>query len=66
MEDFIVSLKKLMICEYGYGEDVDILIKKYPYIVIGGIMAGHHALRATVIAILRAEDENGKTNANNH
>ncbi len=58
MEDFKTLLKKLMVCENFYSEDeADRLIKKYPDIIIQGIMKGNFALRATVMAIGMKEDE---------
>ena len=61
MEDFVVLLKKLMIMENGYTENEAMaLIKKYPNIIIQGIMRGPFALRSIVMALeMKEERENG-------
>ncbi len=57
MEDFIALLKAMMIEENGYSrDDTDRLIKKYPDIIIQGIMTGNIALRATIVAIKMKEN----------
>jgi hypothetical protein len=56
-EDFVVLLKKLMIAEFNYSDAAaDSLIKKYPDIIMQGIMSGNFALRATVMAIQMKEE----------
>ena len=57
-EDFVVLLKALMIEENGYtAEDADRLIKKYPSIIVRGIISGNIALRGTIMTIERKEVE---------
>lgn len=58
MEDFVVLLKKLLISENGYTENEAMaLIKKYPDIIMQGIMKGPFALRAVVMALEMKEAE---------
>jgi hypothetical protein len=57
VEDFVVLLRGLMIEEFNYSDaDADSLIKKYPDIIMRGIMSGNFALRATVMAIQMKEE----------
>lgn len=52
MEDFVTLLKALLIEEKAYtAEEADDLIKKYPDVVMQGIMRGTFALRATAMAL---------------
>ncbi len=57
MADFITSLEALMITDGYKGEEVDRLIKKYPEIIIQGIMTGNMALGATIMAIKMKENQ---------
>jgi len=58
MEDFIVLLERLLIEENGYTEEnAKALIKKYPNIIMQGIMKGPFALRAVVMAIEKEESK---------
>jgi len=58
MEDFVALLKIIMVEENGYTEDeAEILVKKYPKIIMQGIMKGSFALRAIVMAIEMKEDQ---------
>ena len=56
--DFITLLKALLVEEKGYTpEGAKQLIKKYPSIIIAGIMKGPFALRAIAMALEMEEQK---------